>query len=69
MNMETQIPANQSDNTAKWLWTFKLAGIAAIVNIAIIPIQIIVFIISPPPTNIMQYFILFENNSLVALIN
>jgi len=50
-------------------WLLKLGGIAAVINVAIIPIQIIIYMISPPPTSINNWFILLHQNPVIGLLN
>lgn len=57
------------DKNTEWQWIYKLATISAIVGVAIIPLQIIVYLISPPPTAIEDWFSLFQNNTLLGLLN
>lgn len=53
----------------EWGWFFKLGGIAALFGIMIIPIQIIVFAISPPPITVKEWFVLFQKSPLLGLLN
>ncbi|MEO8609453.1 MAG: DUF4386 family protein [Chloroflexota bacterium] len=53
----------------QWNWIFKLGGIAAWFGVAIIPIQIMIYVISPPPSLINEWFILFHNNPVLGLLN
>jgi hypothetical protein len=54
---------------SQWYWIFKLGGSAAWLGVAIIPIQIIIYTISPPPTSINEWFVLFQNSPLLGLLN
>lgn len=56
-------------NADKWKSLYKIAGFAAIVMLIIIPIQIAVFIITPIPDSIENWFSLFHNNWLLGLIH
>jgi hypothetical protein len=56
-------------NITEWQWLYKLATISAIVGVAVIPLQIIIYLISPPPTAIEDWFNLFQNNALLGLLN
>ena len=53
----------------KWKPLYKIAGVAAIAMLIIIPVQIIVFIITPIPDSIENWFSLFHNNWLLGLIH
>ncbi len=53
---------------SSWNWLYRVAGVAALISLVIIPIQIIVFIVSPPPTTAIGWFTLFQNNKLLGLL-
>lgn len=53
----------------QWHWIFKLGSIVAVVGVLIIPIQIMVFAISPPPTIVSEWFALFQKSPLLGLLN
>lgn len=48
---------------------FKISGTIAIVIVLIIPIQIFIFIIWPPPDNALSYFLLFQKNWILGLLS
>ncbi|HVO70622.1 MAG TPA: hypothetical protein VMT24_11285, partial [Aggregatilineaceae bacterium] len=52
-----------------WNWLYKVGGIAALIIAVCIPIQIIVYMAWPPPTTVMGYFTLFQNNKLLGLLD
>jgi len=54
---------------AKWKSLYKITGFAAIAMLIIIPVQIAVFIITPIPDSIENWFSLFHNNWLLGLIH
>ncbi len=53
---------------SRWSWLYKIGGAAALLVAMIIPIQIIVYIVSPPPSTAIDYFTLFQSNSLLGLL-
>ena len=57
--------------TAGSLWTvlYKTAGVAALMTVFIIPVQVIIFILFPFPANVAGWFALFQNNWLAGLID
>jgi hypothetical protein len=67
MIIQPSVSSVRSDT--QWHWIFKLGGIAAMLGVMIIPIQIIVFTISPPPTLVNEWFILFQKSPLLGLLN
>jgi hypothetical protein len=54
---------------ASWNGLYKIGAIAALISAAIVPIQIVVFIVWPPPSSVVEWFALFRENRLVALID
>ena len=53
---------------SRWNWLYKVAGVAALISLVIIPIQVIIFIVSPPPSTAIGWFSLFQNNKLQGLL-
>lgn len=53
---------------SRWSWLYKIGGAAALLVVVILPIQIIVYIVSPPPSTAIDYFTLFQSNSLLGLL-
>lgn len=54
---------------SQWKHLYKVGAFATIVMLALIPIQIVVFIAYPPPTTVIDFFLLFQKNWLVGLLN
>lgn len=52
-----------------WNDLYKIGGWAAIIMLVLIPIQIIVFVISPPPASVEEFFALFQKNWLLGLLS
>jgi uncharacterized protein DUF4386 len=52
-----------------WQTLFRAAGISALVVVALIPIQGLVYILWPPPTTVVEYFTLFRNNPLLGFLD
>jgi hypothetical protein len=53
---------------SRWSWLYKIGGAAALFGVAMIPIQMIVFIAWPPPDTAIGWFTLFQNNKLAGLL-
>ena len=64
LNQVTEVEIEES----RWNWLFKIGGAAAIFEAVIIPIAIVVYIVSPPPTTATGYFALFQTNALLGLL-
>ena len=67
----SQMAQITSEETAdpRWKGLYKASGVAALVSLALIPIQIIVFIVWPPPSTVEGFFTVFQNNWLQGLLN
>jgi hypothetical protein len=46
----------------------RLAGWAAIAMLALVPLQVLVYAVSPPPETVIGWYELFERNRFVALV-
>jgi hypothetical protein len=55
----------------RWHWLYTIGGAAALLSAVFIPIQVIVFIVWPPPLGgtVADWFTLYQNNRLVGLID
>lgn len=65
------ISGSQTENPIdpRWKTLFYLAAFAAVYVIILIPIQGIIFIVSPPPGTVLGFFELFQESILLGLIN
>lgn len=59
----------QNIDLKDWRLIYRLALIAAFASIAIIPLQMSIFIIWPLPTNVLQWFELYEQNWLLGILS
>ena len=53
---------------SRWKDLYKIAGVAALIMVVFIPIQIIVYIGWPIPDTAIDSFTLFQNNKLLGLL-
>lgn len=53
---------------ARWSWLYKIGGAAALFSVAIIPIQLIIFIVWGQPETALGWFNLFQDNKLAGLL-
>lgn len=51
-----------------WSWLYKIGGAAALFGVAIIPIQLIVFVAWGQPETAIGWFTLFQGNKLAGLL-
>lgn len=52
-----------------WSFLYKTAGIIAWITLGLIPIQIVVFVLWPPPRTVVDFYSLFQENALIGLFN
>jgi hypothetical protein len=52
-----------------WTSLYRIAGVAALAVVALIPIQAAVFIRWPPPTTVVDYFNVFQSNALLGMLD
>jgi len=64
--VKTEIKLNEELN---WSKLYKVGGIAAIIIVLIIPIQILIFTIFPPPETTIGFFELFRDNWIIGLLS
>jgi len=53
---------------SRWNWLYKVAGMAALITAVLIVVQMIVFILWPPPSTAIDYFNLFQDSTLLGLL-
>lgn len=56
-----------ADSNSNWL--YKIGGGAALLSLVYFPIQIIVFLVNPPPDSVLGWFRLFQNNPIIGLLD
>ena len=61
--------AKLEQDDPRWQWLYRLGGAAALLIVAFIPLQVIIFMTWPPPSTALGYFTLFQSNPLVALLD
>ena len=54
---------------ATWKPLFRVGAVAALIIVVFIPIQSIIFVIWPPPSTVIGWFTLFQNNKLLGLLD
>lgn len=60
---------NPSKSTYPWQTLHKVGGVTAVAVLVLIPIQMVVFFIWPPPSSVIGWFMLFQDNALVGLLD
>lgn len=64
----TEAPTPRASD-ADWKPLFRIGAVAAMGVLALVPIQIAVFVVWPPPSTVDGWFALFESSRLVGLID
>ncbi|HET7148524.1 MAG TPA: hypothetical protein VFI73_08515, partial [Candidatus Nitrosopolaris sp.] len=59
----------QAEAYTDWKNLYKVGGAAAITMAVLIPIQITVLFVWPPPSTVIGWFTLFEKNRLIGLLD
>jgi hypothetical protein len=54
---------------SQWMPLYRVAGAAALAQIALIAIQAVVYLLHPPPSTIGEFFALFASNPVLGLLN
>jgi hypothetical protein len=52
-----------------WRPLYRIGGAAAFAVLALVPIQLVVFVVWPLPTTVTGWFALFQSNALVGLLS
>jgi len=55
--------------TSSWTGLYKSAAIIAWITLGLIPVQIAIFIVWPPPSDVSEFFIVLKNTPLIGLLN
>lgn len=63
-----RVPDAETRKSA-WKSLYRVGGAAALASAVFIPIQVIVFIVWPPPSTVSGWFTLFQSNRFVGLLD
>ena len=66
--MTNQVTNTQTTDSA-WKSLYKIGSVAALIIVVLIPIQSFIFVAYPPPSTVIGYFTLFQNNWFLGLLN
>ena len=56
-------------STYAWQTLQRVGGMAALAVLVLIPVQMVVFFLWPPPNSVIGWFTLFQDNALVGLLD
>jgi hypothetical protein len=71
-NTESHRRADESKvetEASAWKSLYRVGGTAALIMAVFIPIQILIFVVWPPPSTVIGWFTLFQNNRLLGLLD
>ena len=68
MESMNQVTESESADSA-WKSLYRVGGTAALIMAVFIPIQIIIFVAWPPPSTVIGWFTLFQENRLLGLLD
>lgn len=54
---------------AGWTTVYRVGGVAALVSVGVIVAAVPVYIVSPPPTAVADWFALFHRNAILGLLD
>ena len=60
---------SRDDSNVNWITLYRIASLSALLIALFIPLQTIIFILYPPPTTVLDWFNLFQNNRLIGLLD
>jgi len=66
--MENQVMHAENTDVV-WKSLYKIGGAATVTMLALIPIQIFIFVVYPPPGTAIEYFTLFQKNWFLGLLS
>jgi len=61
-------PSPEIDGS-RWRELYRLAAVAALLTALFIPVQIVIFVVWPPPSSVVAWFSLFHTNRLLGLLD
>jgi hypothetical protein len=67
----SQVTASAEATDIDWKPLYRIAAVAALITVVLIPIQVVLFIVWPPPLEgtVNDWFALFEDNRLHGLLS
>ena len=60
--------ANDQPENGGWQWLYIIGGATALISVLIVPIQIVVYTTSPPPSTALDWFTLFQDSKLLGFL-
>jgi len=67
--LKSSLEESAKAESSPWALLYRIAGIATIVMLFLIPLQIAIFILWPLPATIPEWFVLSQQNPLIGLLH
>ena len=67
-NQMNQITETETIDSV-WHSLYKIGGVVALISLLLIPIQIVIYIVWPPPNTVAGFFTVFQDNWFRGLVN
>lgn len=67
--MPTPVSASPVPVESAWRPLLRVAAVTALVGVALIPVQLVIYIAWPPPATVTGFFHVFQRNVLLGLLN
>jgi hypothetical protein len=64
-----KLGADHEASDSNWQSLYKIGGAAAALSLVFFPIQIVVFILNPQPSTVINWFTLFQNHPFIGLLD
>lgn len=68
MSSLTQL-SSKNDSQSDWINLYRIGALSALLVAVFIPLQIIIFMLYPPPTTVLDWFNLFQKNRFIGLLD
>lgn len=67
--VERHVRTTEGIPESGWSTLYRLAGAAALIVVALVPIGALVYVVWPPPTTIPGWFAQYHSNPIIGLLN
>lgn len=61
-------PLTHDNRSTKWNGLYVIGGLAALFGVALVPLQLVVFMTWPPPSTAVEWFALFQSSKVGGLL-
>lgn len=54
---------------SRWHRLYRVGAVAALIGVGLIPVQMVIFVVWPPPDSVLHFFQLFQQNWLLGILS